>query len=186
MEPAGRFGTTHVSVVDKDRNAVASTSTINTEFGSKLVSPSTGIVLNNEMDDFSSPGEVNHYMAWRPTRPTSLPRKRPPSSMSPTIVTLRRKWQAVRCGGRIGRTQDHHRHGAAAVKLHRAGHVAAGRGERPEASSPAGASRRMSRENQRCLGTGPERKLEADVEALSRGTRWSTRTRRRRRHSLWW
>ena len=48
-------------VVDEGRNAVAMTSTINTAFGSKFISESTGILLNNEMDDFSSPGVPNTY-----------------------------------------------------------------------------------------------------------------------------
>ena len=79
-------GTTHVSVVDSRRNAVAMTSTINTAFGSKLVSPSTGILLNNEMDDFSVPGERNHYGLASSEANFIAPRRRPLSSMSPTVV----------------------------------------------------------------------------------------------------
>ena len=50
-------GTTHISVVGKDNDAVAITSTINTHFGAKLMTKH-GIILNNQMDDFSSPGAV--------------------------------------------------------------------------------------------------------------------------------
>ena len=82
-------GTTHVSVVDGRGDAVALTSTINTAFGSKFYSKSTGILLNNEMDDFSSPGEANNY-GLAPSEANYIePHKRPLSSMSPTIVTRR-------------------------------------------------------------------------------------------------
>ena len=79
-------GTTHVSVVDADRNAVAMTSTINTNFGSKVVSRSTGILLNNEMDDFSVPNETNHYGLAPSAANFIAPRRKPLSSMSPTVV----------------------------------------------------------------------------------------------------
>eukprot|EP00850_Spirogloea_muscicola_P009647 SM000054S18133 [mRNA] locus=s54:740330:743578:+ [translate_table: standard] len=79
-------GTSHFNVVDRDRNAVAMTSTINLGFGSKIISKSTGILLNNEMDDFSIPGLPNVYGI--PPAPANFirPRKRPLSSMAPTIV----------------------------------------------------------------------------------------------------
>ena len=88
-------GTTHVCVVDAEGAAVALTSTVNTLFGSKLVSPSTGILLNNEMDDFSSPGEPNSYGLAPSEANYIAPGKRPLSSMSPTIVTDSRGVVAV-------------------------------------------------------------------------------------------
>ena len=54
-------GTTHLNVVDKDRNSVSITSSVNYYFGSKFTSPSTGIVFNNVMDDFATPGRPNIY-----------------------------------------------------------------------------------------------------------------------------
>lgn len=79
-------GTSSISVVDKNHNTVSITSSVNLRFGSKVVSPSTGIVLNNQMDDFSSPGRVN-YFGLHPSEANYVaPGKRPLSSMSPTFV----------------------------------------------------------------------------------------------------
>lgn len=79
-------GTSSLTVVDKDRNTVTITSSVNVEFGSKVVSPSTGIVLNNQMDDFSSPGRVNYFGLQPSASNYVAPGKRPLSSMSPTMV----------------------------------------------------------------------------------------------------
>eukprot|EP00584_Thalassiosira_punctigera_P022281 CAMPEP_0172560268 /NCGR_PEP_ID=MMETSP1067-20121228/87875_1 /TAXON_ID=265564 ORGANISM="Thalassiosira punctigera, Strain Tpunct2005C2" /NCGR_SAMPLE_ID=MMETSP1067 /ASSEMBLY_ACC=CAM_ASM_000444 /LENGTH=524 /DNA_ID=CAMNT_0013350027 /DNA_START=17 /DNA_END=1588 /DNA_ORIENTATION=+ len=79
-------GTSSLSVVDKDRNTVAITSSVNLEFGSKVVSPSTGIVLNNQMDDFSTPGRVDYFGLFPSKSNYIVPGKRPLSSMSPTMV----------------------------------------------------------------------------------------------------
>jgi len=68
--------TTHVSVVDKAGNAVSLTCTIEQEFGSTVMAPGTGFLLNNELTDFGDPGTAN----------TPAPRKRPRSSISPEIV----------------------------------------------------------------------------------------------------
>jgi gamma-glutamyltranspeptidase/glutathione hydrolase len=79
--------TTHFSVADAAGNWVACTATINTTFGSKVVVPGTGIVLNNEMDDFSiQPGVANYFGLVGAEANAVAPGKRPLSSMSPTIV----------------------------------------------------------------------------------------------------
>jgi gamma-glutamyltranspeptidase/glutathione hydrolase len=79
--PAARGGetgaTTHISIVDRRGNAVALTCTIEQEFGSAVVAPGTGFLLNNELTDFGKPGTANEARAF----------KRPRSSMSPIIAT---------------------------------------------------------------------------------------------------
>ncbi|XP_021274573.1 LOW QUALITY PROTEIN: gamma-glutamyltranspeptidase 1 [Herrania umbratica] len=88
-------GTSHVSIVDIKRNAVSMTNTVNAYFGSKILSPSTGIVLNNEMDDFSMP--TNSSGNTPPPAPPNFirPGKRPLSSMTPTIVLKDEKLRGV-------------------------------------------------------------------------------------------
>ncbi|MEM6161202.1 gamma-glutamyltransferase [Erwinia sp. P6884] len=79
--------TTHYSVVDKQGNAVAVTYTLNTNFGSGIVAGNSGILMNNEMDDFSAkPGTPNVYGLIGGEANAVAPYKRPLSSMSPTIV----------------------------------------------------------------------------------------------------
>jgi gamma-glutamyltranspeptidase/glutathione hydrolase len=68
--------TTHVSIIDAQGNAIALTCTIEQEFGSAVVAPGTGFLLNNELTDFGPPGTANE----------AGPGKRPRSSISPTIV----------------------------------------------------------------------------------------------------
>ncbi|RWR02408.1 gamma-glutamyltranspeptidase [[Pantoea] beijingensis] len=79
--------TTHFSVVDKSGNAVAVTYTLNTNFGSGIVAGNSGILMNNQMDDFSAkPGTPNVYGLVGGEANAVQPYKRPLSSMSPTIV----------------------------------------------------------------------------------------------------
>jgi gamma-glutamyltranspeptidase/glutathione hydrolase len=79
--------TTHFSTADEEGNWVACTATINTSFGSKVVVPGTGVVLNNEMDDFSAqPGATNAFGLLGADANAIAPGKRPLSSMSPTFV----------------------------------------------------------------------------------------------------
>lgn len=100
--PPERGGTAHTSVIDGRGNAVALTSTINTAFGSMVLVPGTGIILNNEMDDFSSaPGVPNVYGLVGNGANAIRGGKRPLSSMSPTLV-LRRGAPLLAIGGSGG------------------------------------------------------------------------------------
>ncbi|TGQ44661.1 gamma-glutamyltransferase [Mesorhizobium sp. M00.F.Ca.ET.216.01.1.1] len=79
--------TTHYSIIDNDGNAVAVTYTLNGSFGAGVVADGTGILLNNEMDDFTQkPGVPNLYGLVQGEANAIEPRKTPLSSMSPTIV----------------------------------------------------------------------------------------------------
>lgn len=79
--------TTHFSIVDQQGNCVAVTYTLNGGYGSGVTVPGLGILLNNEMDDFSvKPGAPNMYGALGGEANAIVPKKRPLSSMSPTIV----------------------------------------------------------------------------------------------------
>jgi gamma-glutamyltranspeptidase/glutathione hydrolase len=79
--------TTHFTVVDAKGMIVSNTYTLNGSFGSGATAAGTGILLNNEMDDFSSkPGSPNMYGLLQSTRNAIGPKKRPLSSMTPTIV----------------------------------------------------------------------------------------------------
>lgn len=79
--------TTHLTAADAEGNWVAITQTVNTTFGSKVIVPGTGVVLNNEMDDFSiQPGVPNAFGLIGAEANAIEPGKRPLSSMSPTIV----------------------------------------------------------------------------------------------------
>ena len=79
--------TTHFSVIDFDGNAVSNTYTLNTAYGSGIVAKGTGILMNNEMDDFSiKPGTPNAYGLVGSKANKIEAKKSPLSSMSPTIV----------------------------------------------------------------------------------------------------
>ena len=81
------YETTHFSIVDKDGNAVSSTYTLNSTFGSGVVIKNTGILMNNEMDDFAAaPGIANQFGLLGAEANQIVPGKRPLSSMTPTIV----------------------------------------------------------------------------------------------------
>src|SRR6202045_77616 len=79
--------TTHFSIVDNEGNAVANTYTLNFSYGLGLVAEGTGILLNNELDDFAAkPGAPNAYGLVGGAANAPGPRKRPLSSMAPTLV----------------------------------------------------------------------------------------------------
>jgi gamma-glutamyltranspeptidase / glutathione hydrolase len=89
--------TTHISVVDAKGNAVALTSTINYYFGSCILSGSTGILLNDEMDDFAGqPGATNVFGLVQGGANGIVPKKRPISSMTPTLVFQKDNPTAIR------------------------------------------------------------------------------------------
>jgi gamma-glutamyltranspeptidase/glutathione hydrolase len=95
-------GTSHLSVIDGQGNAVACTTSINTAFGSMVRIPDTGILLNNTMDDFSAqPGTPNVYGLVGSEANSIAPHKRPLSSMTPTIV-LRKDGVAAAAGASGG------------------------------------------------------------------------------------
>lgn len=76
----------HLSVIDKDDGAVALTSTVNLMFGAKFMDPITGIILNDELDDFSIPGVPNNFGLFPSPYNYIAPFKRPLSTITPTII----------------------------------------------------------------------------------------------------
>ncbi len=88
VAPHEGSNTTHYSIVDRFGNAVSVTYTLNDWFGAKVTAAGTGVVLNNEMDDFTAKiGVPNLYGLVQGEANAIAPGKRPLSSMSPTIVT---------------------------------------------------------------------------------------------------
>ncbi|MFL6796378.1 MAG: gamma-glutamyltransferase [Xanthobacteraceae bacterium] len=91
-QPREGFNTTHFSVVDRFGNAVANTYTLNFSYGVGLVAEGTGVLLNNELDDFAAkPGVPNAYGLTGGDANAPGPGKRPLSSMSPTILLKKGK-----------------------------------------------------------------------------------------------
>ncbi len=96
IEDFDKKHTTHISIVDRWHNAVSMTLTINTSFGSGVVARHTGIILNNEMDDFTAnPGKPNAYDLIQSKANEIQPLKTPLSSMTPTLVFRRKKLRGV-------------------------------------------------------------------------------------------
>jgi gamma-glutamyltranspeptidase/glutathione hydrolase len=89
-EPVGKKNTTHLSVIDSAGNAVSMTTTVNYSFGSCIVAKGTGVLLNDEMDDFAAqPMTPNAYGLITGEANAVAPGKIPLSSMSPTLVFAR-------------------------------------------------------------------------------------------------
>lgn len=87
VDPGQDGGTQHISVLDGQGLAVALTTTVNTGFGSRVVAPRSGIVLNNQMDDFvARPGHPNAYGLVGSEANAVAAGARPLSSMSPTVL----------------------------------------------------------------------------------------------------
>jgi gamma-glutamyltranspeptidase/glutathione hydrolase len=88
VAPHEGTNTTHFSITDNAGNAVSMTYTLNDWFGAKVVAPGTGVLMNDEMDDFTAnPGRPNTYGIVQGDVNAIAPGKTPRSSMSPTIVT---------------------------------------------------------------------------------------------------
>jgi len=86
LDQHGKEGTSHISVVDPEGNAVSLTSSVNNVFGSRRRSELLGIIWNDQMDDFSIPGAKN-FFGFEPSKTNYVaPGKRPMSSMSPLII----------------------------------------------------------------------------------------------------
>jgi gamma-glutamyltranspeptidase / glutathione hydrolase len=92
--PTESMETSHINVVDKQRNVVSLTFTVNYRFGAGVVVPGTGILLNDEMDDFAiAPGVANVFGLVGGEKNSIAPGKTPLSSMTPTIVTENGKFR---------------------------------------------------------------------------------------------
>jgi gamma-glutamyltranspeptidase/glutathione hydrolase len=95
--------TTHLTTADAAGNWVAITNTVNTSWGSKVMVPRTGVILNNEMDDFSiAPGVPNAFGLLGSQANAVAPNKRPLSSMSPTLVLKEDGKPWLTCGAAGG------------------------------------------------------------------------------------
>jgi gamma-glutamyltranspeptidase / glutathione hydrolase len=104
-QPDGKDGkhTTHLTTADREGNWVAMTCTVNTSWGSKVTVPGTGVILNNEMDDFAiAPGTPNAFGLVGSQANSVAAGKRPLSSMSPTIVLDAKGLPVITCGAAGG------------------------------------------------------------------------------------
>ena len=95
-------GTSHLVAADRWGAVVSLTSTVNTAFGARLMDSKSGVILNNEMNDFSIPGSTN-FFGFEPSPNNFIrPGKRPQSSMSPVIVEGPGNQIALAVGGQGG------------------------------------------------------------------------------------
>ncbi|WIA36576.1 hypothetical protein OEZ86_007868 [Tetradesmus obliquus] len=102
VPPAPESGTSHFSIVDEERNAVSVTTSINAPFGAGVVSPSTGILYGNTMDDFAQPNKSS-FVTPHPSEANFIaPGKRPLSAMSPIIASHRRSGRLLAVAGASG------------------------------------------------------------------------------------
>jgi gamma-glutamyltranspeptidase/glutathione hydrolase len=100
-DPPHDHGTSHLCVADGEGNVVALTTTVNLLFGSRIVDPLSGVVINDTMDDFSAqPGAPNAFGLIGAFANAVAPGKRPLSSMAPTIVT--KDGEPILCVGAAG------------------------------------------------------------------------------------
>ncbi|XP_048241225.1 glutathione hydrolase 1 proenzyme-like [Haliotis rufescens] len=100
-----KTGTSNACIIDAEGNAVTITATINTFFGSKIRGRRTGITFNNEMDDFSTPGIINQFGVPASEANFIKPRKRPQSSMCPSIIVNQTSGDVVMTIGASGGTR---------------------------------------------------------------------------------
>lgn len=97
-----RHGTSQVSTADASGLAISLTTSINLFFGSHIMVPESGIIMNNQMNDFSIPSHSNQF-GYRPSPANYIsPRKRPLSSMSPVIATSRFNPEEIAIFGSAG------------------------------------------------------------------------------------
>lgn len=100
--PAPGHGTSHVTVMDKEGLVVSVTSTINLEWGCRVMDPITGIILNSQMDDFSLPGKSNAFMLPPTSANFIAAGKRPLSSACPVIIEDILDGQVILAAGGAG------------------------------------------------------------------------------------
>lgn len=97
--PHDDHGTTHLNVVDEDNNAVLITSTVNLEFGAKIMCRKTGVIFNNEIDDFYVPGVKNAFDLAGMKSNLIKPNSRPFSSASPLLLIKNTEMIALGAAG---------------------------------------------------------------------------------------